>query len=87
MRNNSVSCPERHFMSKTLGQGRLGGSVVDCLPLAQVVILGSWDRHQIHHKEPVSPSAYVSASLSLSFMNKYIKSFLKKRKEIPLHTH
>ena len=25
-------------------EGHLGGSVVECLPLAQVVIPGSWDR-------------------------------------------
>ena len=25
------------------GQGHLGGSVVECLPLAQVMILESWD--------------------------------------------
>ena len=28
---------------KPLTLGRLGGSVVECLPLAQGVILGSWD--------------------------------------------
>ena len=52
--------------------GHLGGSVVERLPLAQVVILASWDRvlHQVPHSEPASPSAYVSASLSVSFMNK-----------------
>ena len=44
------------------------GSVVKCLPLAQVVSLGSWDRvlHQAPCMEPASPSAYVFASLSLS---------------------
>ena len=47
--------------------------MVERLPLAQVTILGSWDRvpHQALHREPASPSAYVSAPLSL--MNKYIK--------------
>ena len=45
--------------------GHLGGSVVECLPLAQGVILGSWDRvpHQAPYREPSSPSAYVSVSL------------------------
>ena len=46
----------------------VGGSVVEHLPLAQVVIPGFWD--QIPHwppcMEPASPSACVSASPSLS---------------------
>ena len=48
--------------------GHLSGSVVEHLPLAQVVIPGSWDRvpHQASHREPVSPSAYVSVSLCAS---------------------
>ena len=48
-----------------MAQGRLGGSVVERLPLAQVVMLGSWDGapHQAPLGEPASPSAYVSASL------------------------
>ena len=52
--------------------GHLGGLVVEHLPLAQVVILGSWDQvlHRSPHREPASPSAYVSASLSVSLMNK-----------------
>ena len=53
-------------------KGLLGGSVIEHLPLAQVVIPGSWDRdpHQAHHSEPASPSACLSASLSVSLMNK-----------------
>ena len=47
----------------------LGGSVVQCLPLAQVVILRSWDQVPL-----VSPTAYVSAFLSVCLMNKEIKS-------------
>ena len=45
--------------------GRLGGSLVERLPLAQVVILGSWDRvpHRAPCGEPASLSAYVSASV------------------------
>ena len=54
--------------------GRLGGSAVEHLPLAHSVIPGSWDRvpHPAPCMEPASPSACVSASLSLcvSFMNK-----------------
>ena len=42
---------------------RVGDSVIEHLPLAQVVILGFWDRvpHQVPRREPASPSAYVSA--------------------------
>ena len=48
--------------------GCLGGSAVECLLLAQGVIPESWDRvpHQASCMEP----AYVSAFLSVSFMNK-----------------
>ena len=47
--------------------GCLGGSVVEHLPLAQVMIPGSWDQVPYHvpHRESASPSAYASASLSL----------------------
>ena len=47
--------------------GRLGGSVVECLPLAQGVTPRSWDRvsHWAPRREPASLSAYVSASLSM----------------------
>ena len=50
----------------------LGGSMVEYLPLAQGVIPGSWDQvlHRAPCEEPASPSAYVSAPLSLSLMNK-----------------
>ena len=46
--------------------GHLGGSVVKHLPLAQVKILESWDQvpHQAPCREPASPSAYVSTSVS-----------------------
>ena len=52
---------------KSCLEGCLGGSADEHLPLAQVVIPGSWDRvlRQAPHKESASPSAYVSASLSL----------------------
>ena len=43
--------------------GHLGSSMVEHLPLAQVVVPGSWGRvqHQAPGREPASPSAYVSA--------------------------
>ena len=45
-----------------------GVSVVEHLPLAQIMIPESWDRvpHRAPHEEPASPSAYVSASLCVS---------------------
>ena len=48
--------------------GHLGGSVVERLPSAQIVIPGSWDRvsHQAPYKEPAFPSAYVSVFLCVS---------------------
>ena len=47
--------------------GRLGGSGVEHLPLAQLMILGSWNQVpcQAPCREPASPSACVSASLSV----------------------
>ena len=50
--------------------GHMGGSVVENLPLAQVVFLESWDPvpHQAPHGEPTSPS--VSLLLSVSLMNR-----------------
>ena len=50
-------------------QGYLGGSVVEDLPSAQAVILGSWDRvpHRAACMEPASTSTCVSARyLSIS---------------------
>ena len=46
--------------------------MVEHLPLAQVMILGSWYQvlHQAPSREPASPSAYVSASLYVSLMSK-----------------
>ena len=48
--------------------GRLGGSVVERLPLVQVVIMGSWDRVPCRapRREPASPFVCVSASLCVS---------------------
>ena len=62
-----VATQESNTLRKS-NPGHLCGSVVERLPLAQVVILGSSDRvpHQAPHGESASPSAYVSASLCLS---------------------
>ena len=51
--------------------------------LAQVRILGFWDPvlHQVPCRKPTSPSAYVSASLCLSWINR----ILKKKKEQKLN--
>ena len=58
--------------SNWVNSGCLGGSAVEHLPLAQGVILESLDQvpHGSPSREPVSPSTYVSASLSVSLMNK-----------------
>ena len=49
-------------------RGSPGGSVVQCLPSAQGVILETWDQvpHQAPCMDPASPSAYVSVSLCVS---------------------
>ena len=51
--------------------GYLVGSGVESLPLAQVMIPGSWDQvpHQTPRREPASPSG-MSLPLSVSLMNK-----------------
>ena len=51
--------------------------MVERLPSAQGMILGSWDRvlHWVPQREPASPSA----SLCVSLTNKYVRS-LKKNK-------
>ena len=65
--DKSVSCNE---IANSLG--RLGGSAVEHLPLAQGVIPEFRDRvpHRAPCMESASPFASVSASLSLSLMNK-----------------
>ena len=57
---------------KKLPQGYPGGSVDECPPSAQGMILGSWDGvpQQGPWRETGSLSAYVSASRSVSLMNK-----------------
>ena len=69
----SILCIMFHMASKKAkALGHLGGSVVEHLPLAQVLILRSWDQvpHPVPHREPASPSPFVSASLCVSLMNK-----------------
>ena len=62
----AVLCSQESLKSRFMGH--LGGSVVEGLPSAQVVIPGSWDRvlHYGPHREPASLSACVSVSLCLS---------------------
>ena len=65
---------EELYSSIKLGlMGCLGGSMVERLPLAQGLIPDSQDRvpHRAPCMEPASlPSAYDSASLCVSLMNK-----------------
>ena len=55
------------FGVNTLKLGHLGDSVVEHLPLAQVVMPGSWDRvpHWVPCVKPASPST-MSLPLSVS---------------------
>ena len=52
----------------------MSGFIVERLPLAQVMIPGSWDRvpHWASCREPASPSACVSTSLATSLINQLI---------------
>ena len=56
---------------KIIQEGRPGGSVVEHLPSAQGVTPGSWDRvpRGAPRRESASPSACVSAPISVSLMN------------------
>ena len=68
----SFDAQKLFILIKTNVSGHLGGSVVEHLPLAQVVILKSQDRvpYRAPLREPASPSTCVSASFSVSLMNK-----------------
>ena len=67
--------------------GCLGGSAVEHLPSAQGMISESWDQvpHRAPCEKPASPSACVSASLSVSLMNRWIETLKKKKKSYVLH--
>ena len=54
-----------HLLKNGISLGRLGGSAVEHLSLAQDVI-----PDPPPYLDPASPSAYVSASLSVYLMNK-----------------
>ena len=56
-----------HCFLKIVLLGPPGGSMVEHLPSAQAVTPGSWDLvpHRVPRREPASPAACVSASLSL----------------------
>ena len=56
--------------SKWIKEGHLGGSVVERLPLTQVVIPGSWDQvHMGLSARSLLLPLPVSASLCVSLMN------------------
>ena len=57
-----------HPCVKINSERHLGGSVVEHLPLAQGVILGS--RDQVLRRAPHREPAFLSASVSVSLMNK-----------------
>ena len=73
---NPVNACKRGSASKWLRLsnilGHQGDSVVERLPLAQIVILESWGQvlYWAPCREPASPSACVSASPSVSLINK-----------------
>ena len=62
----------KNLFQNVANRGCPGGSAVKRLSSAQGVILESWDRvpHRAPRMEPASLSACVSASLSVSLMNK-----------------
>ena len=69
-----------YYYLKHITPGHLGGSVVEHLPLAQVMVPGFWDRvpHRDPHREPASPSAYVSVSVCVCVSHEQIKYIFKK---------
>ena len=66
--NANLTLKQDLTVIKTKGGGSLGGAAVWRLPLARGTILEAWDRipRRAPCMEPASPSACVSASLSLS---------------------
>ena len=63
-----MNSQDAEICSKYTRKGRLGGSVVEHLTLAQGMIPESWDRvpHWASCMDPASPFACDSASVSLS---------------------
>ena len=55
-----------------IARGHPDGSVVECMPLAQVAVSGSWDQvpHQAPHGEPASPSMSLRLSVCLPLIDK-----------------
>ena len=70
--NGQCTKKKQYYIQKKIAEGRLGGSVVERLPLAQGVVPESQNGvpHQAPLGGPASPSACVSASFSGSLMNK-----------------
>ena len=71
--------------NKSTRRGHLGGSVVEHLPLAQVVILGSRDR--VPHQAPCGSlllplPVSLPLSVCLSWINKVFKKKMKERKAL-----
>ena len=58
------------MLKKFPREGSLGGSAVWHLPWAQGMILETLDLRRAPYMKPASPSACVSAFLSVSLMNK-----------------
>ena len=64
----SVICDTEVILDQDTPEGRLGGSAAEHLPLAQVMIPEI--RDQVPHQAPCGESAYPSAYVSASLMNK-----------------
>ena len=72
----SQEIPKIGQSCKHLSSGAPGWLSGWALPLAKVMIPRSWN--QVPHREPASSSAYISASPSVSLMNKQINKSREK---------